>query len=89
MRKRVGIPPNDYQLGSLGGAENEAKSIAALFKIKPILGNDATKDALLKKLPTAVALRKAMLKTMKEYPSPINWGTRCQKGGNLKSKVIR
>lgn len=50
---RVGIPPNDYQLDSLGGAENEAKAIAALFKIKPILGNDATKDALLKKLPTA------------------------------------
>ncbi len=50
---RIGIPPNDYQLGSLGGAENEAKSIATLFKIKPILGNDATKDALLKKLPTA------------------------------------
>jgi CHAT domain-containing protein/Flp pilus assembly protein TadD len=50
---RIGIPPNDYQLGSLGGAEKEAKAIAALFKIKPILGNDATKDALLKKLPTA------------------------------------
>ena len=50
---RIGIPPNDYQLDSLGGAENEAKAIAALFKTKPILGNDATKDALLKKLPTA------------------------------------
>jgi CHAT domain-containing protein/Flp pilus assembly protein TadD len=50
---RVGIPPNDYQLGSLGGAEKEARAIANLFKTKPILGNDATKDALLKKLPTA------------------------------------
>jgi len=50
---RVGIPPNDHQLLPLGGAEKEARAIAALFKIKPILGNDATKDALLKKLPTA------------------------------------
>jgi CHAT domain-containing protein len=50
---RIGIPPNDYQLGSLGGAEKEASSIATLFKTKPILGKDATKDALLKKLPTA------------------------------------
>jgi CHAT domain-containing protein/Flp pilus assembly protein TadD len=49
----VGIPPNNHQLGSLDGAENEAKAIATLFKTKAILGSNATLDTLLKKLPTA------------------------------------
>lgn len=48
---KIGEPPE--QLSSLPGAEQEAKEIAALLKVQPLIGKDATKKAILPKLPQA------------------------------------
>jgi len=42
-----------YHLGSLPGAEHEAKRIAELFDAQPLLAEDATKEAVLERLPMA------------------------------------
>jgi len=41
------------QLASLPGAEQEAKAIAKLFQTQAITGNQATKQAILEKMPSA------------------------------------
>lgn len=48
---KIGAPPQ--QLDNLPGAENEAKAIAKLFKTKAITGKDATKAAIIQRLPQA------------------------------------
>ncbi|MFB2924063.1 tetratricopeptide repeat protein [Aerosakkonema funiforme] len=48
---KIGNPPQ--QLPSLPGAEQEAKDIAALLNTQPLIGKDATKAAILQKLPQA------------------------------------
>ncbi|NES24828.1 MAG: CHAT domain-containing protein, partial [Symploca sp. SIO3E6] len=48
---KVGETPQ--QLSNLPGAEKEAFAIAELFNIQPITGNQATKSAILPKLPDA------------------------------------
>ena len=47
----VGIPPT--QLSKLPGAEKEAKAIAKLFNTTPLIGNQATKSAVVQKISSA------------------------------------
>jgi CHAT domain-containing protein len=48
---KAGAPPK--QLPSLPGSEEEAQAIAALFKTNPLIGNQATKAAILPRLAKA------------------------------------
>ncbi|MBW4589131.1 CHAT domain-containing protein [Aetokthonos hydrillicola Thurmond2011] len=48
---KIGEPPK--QLPPLPGAEQEASAIASLLKTQPLIGKDATKAAILQRLPTA------------------------------------
>ncbi|TBR61840.1 hypothetical protein B4U84_14035 [Westiellopsis prolifica IICB1] len=48
---KIGEPPQ--QLDSLPGAETEAKDIAVLFQIKPLIGKDATKAAVIGQMSQA------------------------------------
>ncbi len=52
---RVAFVPGDkpQQLPSLPGAETEAKAIATLFNTKAIIGNEATKTAIVQKMTKA------------------------------------
>jgi CHAT domain-containing protein len=47
------LPPSGEALPPLPGAEREARAIADIFKTTPLLGNQATKQAVLKRLPQA------------------------------------
>ncbi|WP_143780405.1 tetratricopeptide repeat protein [Leptolyngbya sp. 'hensonii'] len=51
----VSVAPNQpqRQLAALPGAEKEAKSIAALLGTQPLLGNQATKAAVMQRMQTA------------------------------------
>jgi len=53
----VGNPKND--LADLPNAENEVKAIAQLFKTKSIIGKDATKTAIVAKMPEAQVIHLA------------------------------
>ncbi|MEM7553548.1 MAG: CHAT domain-containing tetratricopeptide repeat protein [Cyanobacteria bacterium P01_A01_bin.84] len=48
---RVGIPPK--QLYQLPGAEKEARKIAKILNTKALTGKQATKETILKRIPTA------------------------------------
>lgn len=49
----VGNPTSPQKLSPLPGAEEEAKNIARLLNIKPLIGNAATETEVIQKLPQA------------------------------------
>ncbi len=65
------VPPypgeKPQQLPSLPGAENEAKAIASLFNTQPIIGNQATKSAIIQKMPEAKIIHLATHGLLDEF----------------------